>query len=90
MSKEITSHDSYFAKNLSRKEIACDFLKSYLPECFKKFIDFESIKLENGNTRLIGETAKRFRVADLLYSVKLDEKKFFFSFMLNTSPRQTN
>ncbi len=77
MTKEITIHDTFFAKNLSKKEVATDFLKTYCPESFKQMIDFDSVRLEKTNTRFITENARRFKVADLLFSVSVDHKKVF-------------
>ncbi len=39
-------HDNFFAEAIKNKEVAKAFFKAYIPESFKKDMDFDSIELE--------------------------------------------
>jgi hypothetical protein len=41
-------HDAFFKKTFSKKEIAVDFLKNYLPEEILEHINLETLTNQNG------------------------------------------
>ncbi len=68
---EITNpHDSFFRETFSRKEIAADFLKSYLPHDIIKRLDINSLTICKDS---FIDQELRSHFSDILYQVELVE-----------------
>jgi predicted transposase/invertase (TIGR01784 family) len=65
-------HDAFFKKTFSKKEIAVDFLKNYLPEKILEHINLETLTNQNGE--YIDKNLKK-DFSDLLYQVEIDGKE---------------
>ena len=71
-------HDNFFAEAIKNKEVAKDFFKSYIPESFKKDIDFDSIELEKIDAKLLHRLGLPNKVADIIFKVKFKNASAFF------------
>lgn len=71
-------HDHFFAQQMKDKNVAKDFFKSYLPESFKKDIDFNSIELEQLDAKLIRKLGLTNKVADILFKMQFKKSPAFF------------
>ncbi len=71
-------HDNFFAEALKNKEVAKDFFKAYIPESFKKDIDFDSIELETVDAKLLYRLGLPNKVADIIFKVKFKNEPAFF------------
>ena len=65
-------HDAFFKKTFSKKEIAVDFLKNYLPEKILEHINLETLTNQNGE--YIDKNLKK-DFSDLLYQVEIDGRE---------------
>jgi len=72
MSEEIihNPHDKLFKEAFSRREMAIDFFRNYLPSQIHTRIDWESLHLEPGS---FTDEALRGSESDLLYTVQIDK-----------------
>jgi len=72
MSEEIihNPHDKLFKEAFSRREMAVDFFKNYLPTAVSARLDWESLHLEPGS---FTDEALRGSESDLLYTVQIDQ-----------------
>ena len=65
-------HDHYFKSTFGKKEVARDFLESYLPEEILHILDLET--LSNQKVEYVDKKLKNF-LTDLLYQVDINEKE---------------
>ena len=65
-------HDAFFKKTFSKREIAEDFLKNYLPRDVLEHINLKTLTNQNGE--YIDEKLKK-DFSDLLYQVEIDGQK---------------
>ncbi len=73
MSEDIIKnpHDKLFKEAFSRREMAVDFFKNYLPTVVSARLDWESLHLEPGS---FTDEALRGSESDLLYTVQIDKQ----------------
>jgi len=74
-------HDAFFKKTFSKREIAEDFLKNYLPHDVLEHINLKTLTNQNGE--YIDEKLKK-DFSDLLYQVEIDGQKGTSTSCLNT------
>ena len=71
MSKITNSHDSFFRESFSRKEIAINFLSTYLPELITQQIDLDTLTISKDS---FVDKELRHHFSDLLYTVNYRQK----------------
>ncbi len=72
-------HDHFFKQVFSRKEVAVDFLRNYLPADVLACIDEESVILTNDS---FVDSNLRSHLSDLLYEVKLSDGSDAYVYVL--------
>jgi len=71
MSEITNPHDSFFRGMFSRKEIAINFLSTYLPEQIKQQLDLDTLTMSKDS---FVDKELRHHFSDLLYTVKHRQK----------------
>ena len=70
MSKIANPHDSFFRETFSRREIATNFFREYLPEPIKEQVDLNSLTMSKD---FFVDRDLRQHFSDLLYAVKYQQ-----------------
>jgi hypothetical protein len=74
--KSNTPHDDFFKKTFGRVDISKNFLRSYLPQNLKEFVNFSEL-----DPRPVSYAGNNNYYSDLLFKLKVNDKKYGVYFL---------